>query len=64
MERTTQHFSARLTALLTHVLGVADGQLLALVAGQTDVFSHLVRDCSLVAAFTEQRVDRLDTVPA
>jgi hypothetical protein len=46
-----------------HVLGMADGQLLTLVASQLDRLAHLVGDGSLEASLTQERINRLDTVP-
>ena len=45
-------------------LGVADRQLLALVTRQLDAASQLLRDVALVATLAQERVDRLNTVPA
>ena len=47
-----------------HVLGVADGHLLALVARQLDAAAHRLGDGRLVAAFLQQRVNRRLVVPA
>ena len=47
-----------------HVLGVADGELLALVARQLDAASHRFGDRALEAALLQQRVDRRAMVPA
>lgn len=46
------------------VLVVADGELLALVAGETDGLADVCGDRPFVAAFTEEGVDGLDLVPA
>ena len=46
-----------------HVLLVTDGDLLALVAGETDRTPHIVRHGALETALAQQRIDGLNAVP-